>query len=119
MGKTQLIHDHGFGEMVWSFMFLNNHVAMQQTQENSYQVIIHSDYLAIACSASYRGWGRKKKGREKKKKGKPLKITTDNNKFQEGQILSFLLLLHIAASYSPTQMRHTIPNYPLSKEAAD
>lgn len=118
MGKTQLIHDHGFGEMVWSFMFLNNHVAMQQTQENSYQVIIHSDYLVIACSASYRRWGRKKKGR-KKKKGKPLKITTDNNKFQEGQILSFLLLLHITASYSPTQMRDTIPNCPLSKETAD
>lgn len=105
--------------MLLSFVVLNNHEATQQTQENSYQVIIHSDYLVIAHSAPYRGKKRKGGGGGGGEgRRKPVKIT-DNNKFQIGQIFTFLLLLCVIASYSPTQMRDTIPNHLLSKEAAD
>lgn len=61
---------------------------------------------------------KKEKGGEKTKI-KLIEITTVKNKFHEGHILPFLLLLCMTASYSPPLVSDTIFEYPFSKQAAD
>jgi len=86
-------------------MFLNDHVAMQQTQENTFQVIIHSDCLATACSASYRGKERKKKGGERKRKESLLKLLLTIINFRRATFcLSFTM--HYCFLLSHSNERH-------------